>query len=247
MNIFKRVLGHLYFIYALILFLATMLVALIPALIALLFSEPQRAKIIHPTYRIWMSIFLPLVFIRVERKGTHHFKKGKNYVVIVNHNSLMDIPVSMPWIPGPNKTLAKVEMTKIPLFGVIYRAGSVLVNRKDSLSKQKSAKEMQEVLALGLHMTLYPEGTRNKSKEPLQNFHNGAFITAILAKKDIIPGILFHTKDILPIAPKLWAWPHKIRFEFLPAIDISNYDISKKNDLKRKAFEMMKNYIIENK
>ena len=247
MNIFKRVLGHIYFVYALLVFFITMLAALIPTLIALALPEPRRAKIIHPSYRIWMEVFFGLIFIRVKRKGKHYFEKGKNYVVIVNHNSLMDIPISMPWVPGPNKTLAKIEMAKIPLFGFIYRAGSVLVDRKNTQSRQKSALEMQQILGLGLHMTLYPEGTRNKSKEPLQAFYDGAFNTALLAKKDIIPGILFHTGDILPTKPNFWAWPHTIRFEFLPPILISNYDMSQKQELKDKAFEIMKNYIIENK
>src|SRR5690606_4718878 len=96
------------------------------------------AKILHPSYRIWMGIFLPLVFIRVKRTGAHYFEKGRQYVVVVNHNSLVDIPVSMPWVPGPNKTLAKIEMAKIPLFGLIYKAGSILVDRKSRESRLHS-------------------------------------------------------------------------------------------------------------
>src|SRR5690606_13580713 len=134
----------IYFAYGMLLFVATMLPVLIPAGIALCLDEPKRARLLHPVYKIWMSVFLPLVFIRVKRKGKKHFGKGKNYVVVVNHNSLVDIPVSMPWVPGPNKTLAKVEMAEIPLFGIIYKAGSILVDRKSGESRKHSTLQMQE-------------------------------------------------------------------------------------------------------
>lgn len=224
-----------------------MLVVLIPLSFALLFQEPQRAKIVHPIYKTWMSIFLPLVFIIVKRKGKQQFAKGKNYVVVVNHNSFVDIPVSMPWVPGPNKTLAKMEMAKIPLFGIIYKAGSILVDRKSDESRKESVNKMQETLAQGLHLTLYPEGTRNKTSEPLQPFYDGAFSNAIIAQKPIIPGIIFGTREILPNKPKLWAWPHQIRFEFLQPIETAGLTLNDKSNLKNQVHDIMKTYILANR
>lgn len=227
-------------------FVATMLVALIPAGIALLLEEPKRAKVLHPSYRIWMGIFLPLVFIRVKRTGAQYFEKGKQYVVVVNHNSLVDIPVSMPWVPGPNKTLAKIEMAKIPLFGIIYKAGSILVDRKSKESRLRSTIEMKETLQKGLHLTLYPEGTRNKTQNPLQPFQDGAFSIAIACQKPIMPGVIFNTKIILPDYPKFWAWPHVIRFDFLqpiPTIGLENKD---KTALKEQTYQIMEQHILAN-
>ncbi|KAA5532320.1 1-acyl-sn-glycerol-3-phosphate acyltransferase [Taibaiella lutea] len=246
MNIFKRIAGHIYFFCALVIFMLTMLVVIIPASIALLFDEPRRAKIIHPTYRIWMSVFLPLVGCPVVRKGKKHFKKGENYVVVVNHNSLVDIPVSTPWIPGPNKTLAKIEMAKTPVFGVIYTAGSILVDRESESSRKESFTKMQQTLKQGLHLCLYPEGTRNKTSEPLQPFFDGAFITAIRAQKAIIPAVIFGTKDILPNKPKLWARPKVIRYHFLEPVPTKGLSMSDRNELKDKVHDLMKQYIIQN-
>ncbi|RQO31039.1 1-acyl-sn-glycerol-3-phosphate acyltransferase [Taibaiella sp. KBW10] len=247
MNIFKRVFGHLYFVYGMILFFITMLIALIPASIALLFPEPRRAKIIHPTYKIWMSIFLPLVGCPVRRTGKAHFKKGENYVVVINHNSLVDIPVSMPWVPGPNKTLAKIEMTKVPLFGIIYRAGSILVDRKNDRSRNESLTKMQETLKMGLHLTLYPEGTRNKTDKPLQPFYDGAFMNAIMAQKPIIPGLIFSTKEILPHHIKLWAWPKTIRIHFLEPIPTAGLELKDKKVLKEQVYAIMEQHYRTNR
>lgn len=243
----KRILGHLYFFYGIVLFLVTMIVmALLPASIALLFKEPRRAKIVHPIYRVWMGIFLPLALIRVKRKGKDLFKKGQNYVVVVNHNSFVDIPVSMPWVPGPNKTLAKIELSKIPLFGIIYKTGSILVDRKKENSRKESFMAMQKTLKeYKLHLTLYPEGTRNKSDQPLLPFYDGAFITAIRAQKPIMMGVLFHTKKILPETPKFWAWPRSIEFHFIDSIETQGMSLKQKDELKEQVRSTMEAYFIQ--
>lgn len=250
MNIFKRILGHIYFFYALILFLITMLIVIIPILLANALyknNELKRIRAVHRIFILWMNVFLSLVFIRVKRKGLHHFKPGNNYVVIINHNSLADIPISSPYVPGPNKTLAKADFMKVPLFNIIYKSGSILVDRKSDESRKQSIKKMIETLEQGIHLTLYPEGTRNKTNEPLQPFYDGAFRTAISAQKDIIPGILFGTKEILPRRPKLWAWPHKVRFEFLEPIPVKELNINDTGRLKQEAFNLMKKYIVDNR
>src|SRR6185369_6074570 len=121
------------------------------------------------------KIFLTLAGCPLTVRGKEHFKKGETYIVICNHNALIDVPVSSPGIPGGNKTIAKAEMAKIPLFGLIYKTCSILVDRKSEKSRRDSFTRMGEVLEMGLHMCIYPEGTRNKTAEPLKSFHDGAF------------------------------------------------------------------------
>jgi 1-acyl-sn-glycerol-3-phosphate acyltransferase len=182
------------------------------------------------------------VFSGVRRiiKGREHFKKGENYVVVCNHNSLMDIPLSTPSIPGPNKTIAKTEMAKIPLFGMIYKRGSILVNRKSEESRRSSFSKMKAVLDLGLHMCIYPEGTRNKTSEPLQRFHDGAFRLAVETKKQIIPSVIFYTSRVLPRKP-FFFWPHKVEMHFLPPVAVNQ---KSPQQLKEEVFAIMKSYLL---
>jgi 1-acyl-sn-glycerol-3-phosphate acyltransferase len=247
MNPIKRILGHIYFVYALTLFAATMLIVFIPIWLTSLLNEPQRARVMHPIFRIWMGVYMLLAFCPVIRKGRKHFKKGQNYVVVCNHNSFADVPVSSPWIPGPNKTLAKVEMAHIPIFGVIYKTGSVLVDRKNEASRRDSFAQMIETLEKGLHLCLYPEGTRNKTTQPLQPFHKGAFKTAIDTQKPIIPGLIFNTRGILPDRPKFWAWPNKIHFHFLPAVETTGLQAGDAERLKEEVRTKMEAYFVQHR
>lgn len=91
-----------------------------------------------------MNIFLPLIGVFIKVKGQENFRNGKNFIVVCNHNSLIDIPVSSPQIPGPNKTIAKMGLAKIPVFGTAYKLGSVLVDRKDKNSRKNSFNKMKK-------------------------------------------------------------------------------------------------------
>ena len=247
MKFLKNIPGHLFAVYAAVVFVATMLAVLLPIWIISLMPEPMRARCLHPVFRLWMGVYMPLIFCPVFRKGKKNFKKGENYVVVINHNSLMDIPVSSPWIPGPNKTLAKMEMSRIPLFGIIYKTGSILVNRKSDGSRRDSFARMQETLDLGIHLCLYPEGTRNKTSQPMQSFFDGAFVTAIRAQKPLIPGIIFNTGKILPHNKTFWVRPMPVRIHFLDPIPTAGLTTGDAGELKNKVRELMESYYMNNK
>ena len=164
-----------------------------------------------------MKVYLTIVGCPLRVKGKENFKKGESYIVICNHNSFMDVPISSPAIPGGNKTIAKAELAKTPVFGLIYKTGSVLVDRKSDASRKESFIKMKETLNMGLHMCIYPEGTRNISSEPLKPFHDGAFKLAVDSGKSIIPALIFHTREILPANKTFYFWPHQHGNSFLIA------------------------------
>src|SRR5882757_5843240 len=140
--------------------------------------------------RWWMNVWLILAGCPVTVRGKENFITGENYIVVFNHNALMDVPLSAPYVPGANKTIAKASFAKTPLFGWFYTRGSVLVDRKDERSRVKSYEAMKKTLAMGMHMCIYPEGTRNRTAEPLKQFYDGAFKLAVDTKKEIIPCII---------------------------------------------------------
>ncbi len=189
-----------------------------------------------------MRFFFFIAGLRLKKKGKENFKKGETYIVVCNHNTLLDVPVSTPGIPGASKTIAKIEMSRIPFFGMMYKRGSVLVDRKNDESRKASFSKMKEVLELGIHMCIYPEGTRNKTNEPLQRFHDGAFRLAADTNHLILPAIIFNTKKIFPNDKKFFLWPGKIEMHFLPPVEVASQTAEQ---LKEKIFALMKEYYIQ--
>src|SRR5215213_3280794 len=243
MNFIKNILGRIFAFWALFVFAFTLLLIILPVWIIGFQPEPKRIVSLFKIFIVWMKVFFVLAGVKRIFRGKENFKKGENYIVICNHRSFMDVPLSSPGIPGANKTIAKAGMARIPLFGLIYKSGSVLVNRKNEQSRKASYAKMKEVLAMGLHMCLYPEGTRNKTSEPLQRFHDGAFRLAVDTQKKIHPGVIFFYNILLPRNKTFYFWPHKVEMHFLPPIAVNDRTVEA---IKEEAFEKMKNYYLSN-
>ena len=246
MDVIKNILGRILACWAILVFVLSMLL-IIPAawLTRYIKTEPRRSAVFINVSRIWMKIFFVLIGVRRIFTGREHFKKGENFIIVCNHNSFMDVPLTSPGIPGPNKTIAKDEMAKIPVFNIIYKGGSVLLNRKSEASRKASYLKMKEVLRLGMHMVIFAEGTRNRTREPLQRFHDGAFKLAVDTKKPILPTVIFYTEKVLPNNKKFFFWPHRVEMHHLQPVPVTENETSE--ELKNKVHEIMRKFIVENK
>ncbi len=243
MKIVKEIFGRIWAFWGLISFVGTFLIIFIPSMLSHLMPDPKGQKFFISVSRIWMTVWLYMVGCPLKVRGREHFKKGSTYIVTCNHNSMLDIPISCPFIPGGNKTIAKDSFTKVPLFGWFYRRGAVLVNRKSEISRRQSFDEMKKVLAKGMHMSVYPEGTRNRTNEPLKKFHDGAFKLAVATNTAIIPAIIFNTKKALPVNKSFYFIPHKLEMHFLPPIPVGTQSA---DQLKEKVFTVMSDYYSRN-
>ncbi len=218
MNIFKNIFGRIWALWGLVSFLTTFLIIFLPSMLSHLMKEPAGQKYFIAVSKIWMNVWLFLIGCPVKVTGKEHFKKGSAYIVVYNHNAFLDVPLSAPYVPGPNKTIAKASFVKIPIFGQFYSRGSVLVDRRDDRSRGKSFDKMKKVLNAGMHMCIYPEGTRNRSAQPIKPFYDGAFKLSAATGKEIIPCVIFGTKKAMPINKKFFLYPTRLNMKFLPAV-----------------------------
>lgn len=246
MRTFKAIIARIFAAWALIIFVITLLLFFIPFVLFCYFMpDPVKTRRFNRYSRVWMGVYLPLVGCPLTVRGKENFRPGETYIVVCNHNSFMDVPITTPAIPGGNKTIAKIEITKVPIFGMMYRTGSVLVDRKSEASRKESYVSMKKALAMGLHVCIYPEGTRNKTPQPLTAFQSGAFRLAAETGKSLLPGIIFHTRNVLPANKFFYFMPHRLEIQFLPPITVSPADTAE--TLKRKVFMIMEEKLLEKK
>ena len=237
MKIFKEIFARIWSFWGLISFIATFLIIFLPSMLSYFMDAVAGQKYFVMISRAWMNTWLFLIGCPVKVSGKENFIRGHNYIVVFNHNALLDVPLSSPYVPGANKTIAKASFAKVPLFGLFYKKGSVLVDRKNEKSRFKSIEAMKTVLATGMHMCIYPEGTRNRTGEPLKKFYDGAFILSLNTSKEIIPCVITGTKKAMPINKTFYLWPTRLHMYFLPAVSPAGYTVA---ELNRKVFLMMK-------
>jgi 1-acyl-sn-glycerol-3-phosphate acyltransferase len=240
-----EIFARIWALWALIIFVATLLVVFIPILLTFLIPEPKGVKTFKAISKVWMDIFLFLIGCPVKLIGKENYNPALNYVVTSNHNSLMDVPVMTPYFPGPNKTIAKKSFAKVPIFGWVYTRGSVLVDRSSDFSRKKSFDDMKKVLLQeNLNMALYPEGTRNRTGKPLKSFYDGAFKLAADCERDIIPVIMVNTANALPPGKIFFLLPYRLQIHLLPPV--SHVGKTAK-EIKEEVFQTMWGYIEKTK
>ena len=242
MKVAKTIFGGIWALWGLISFVLTFLIIFIPSMIPYLVPDPKGQDLFIRISRIWMTVWLYMVGCPLKVSGKENFAKGTSYIVTCNHNSMLDIPISCPFIPGGNKTIAKKSFVKVPLFGWFYRKGAVLVDRKSEISRRKSFEEMKKVLAMGMHMSVYPEGTRNRTDEPLKKFYDGAFKLAVDTNTAVIPAVIFNTKKALPVHKPFYFIPHRLYMDFLEPIPVAGQTTEQLRD---KVFQVMKDHYLK--
>jgi 1-acyl-sn-glycerol-3-phosphate acyltransferase len=192
---------------------------------------------------IWSMIFSGLTFIRYEFHGRENFKKGRSYIYVSNHTSFLDLPGIRLLIPGEFRPLAKKELLKIPVFGLIARGATVIVDRTDRDSKHKSLDRLKKILTNGISILLFAEGTQNRTKEALQPFKDGAFRLAIDTQRPLLPMVVIGAGKLMPPGT-IQLKPGVIKIVVAP--EIPTEGLTDVAQLKQKTFDVMKTMITEN-
>lgn len=139
-----------------------------------------------------------LTFIRYRFHGREHFRKGQPYIYVSNHTSFLDLPGIRMLIPGQFRPLAKKELRKIPVFGWIAQAATVIVDRSSTESRRKSIERLKATLRHGISILIFAEGTQNRTSEMLQPFHDGAFRIAVDTQQPILPMVVIGAGKLMP-------------------------------------------------
>lgn len=244
MKIFKEIFARIWALWGLVTFVITFIIIFPISMLSNYYKSYKRGQdYFIKVSKVWMQIWLFLIACPVKVNGKANFVNGKTYIVIFNHNALLDVPLSAPFVPGPNKTIAKASFAKIPIFSMFYKRGGILVDRKKESSRIKSYEEMKKVLEQGIHMSIYPEGTRNRSEAPLKTFYDGAFKLAKDTQKEIMPCIITGTKKAMPINKFFYLLPTKLSMTFLPPISPLHIDAKAMKEI---AFAEMTNFYVAN-
>jgi 1-acyl-sn-glycerol-3-phosphate acyltransferase len=191
--------------------------------------------------RLWSWLFSKLNFIPYEIHGREHIK-NKSYIYVSNHTSFLDIPGLCLALPGQFRPLAKKELLKIPIFGWIASTAAVIVDRSSHDSRVKSLEHLKQIIAKGISILIFAEGTQNRSNEILQPFKDGAFRIALETKQPILPIMIMGAGKLMPPG-KFKILPGRIKIVIGEEIPVDDYTTMDLQQLKSKVFDTMKGLV----
>jgi len=247
MKLLLKPFKFLYCIYALILFIGVMLLLFPFVLIASLFGRITGGNMVYRLCMLWGDIWCFLVFIYHRNYYEQPMDKKKQYVFVGNHISFIDAPLLVKTIRRPIRALGRIELSKTPVFGFIYRSVVVIVDRSDREHRAQSVRNLISMINKGVSIIIMPEGTFNLTTQPLKNFYDGAFRVAIETQTTIKPFLLLDAYDRMHYRNLFTLTPGKSRSVFLEEIPVDGLTIENLPALKEKVYNLMEKKLIEYK
>ena len=147
---------------------------------------------------LWGRYILWAARVKAKVIGEEHIDKKQSYVIVVNHESNLDIIGIYGYLPVDFRWVMKIEIRKIPILGpVCERMEHVYVDRSNREKAIESLRRAKARLVNGTSILFFPEGTRSNKPEMLP-FKKGAFRMALDLQLPILPVTLRNTGVLMP-------------------------------------------------
>jgi 1-acyl-sn-glycerol-3-phosphate acyltransferase len=138
-------------------------------------------------------------------------------------------------------------MSRIPLFGFIYKNAIVTVDRSNAAARANSVRVLKSVLRKDISIFMFPEGTFNETHRPLKEFYDGAFRIAIETQTPVKPILFLDAYDRLPYESLFSLNPGRSRSVFLKEISVEGLSLKDVPALKQKVHDVMEQALIRYK
>ena len=194
------------------------------ALLIFIITYPfdKRRAVLHKFSIVWALLYFWISPCwKIRYSGKENCKHGKTYVVVSNHQAMLDITL-MYKLPLVFRWVSKREVLKMPFVGwLLALHGDVLIKRGNASSAKAMIKSCKIWLDKKVSITIFPEGTRSKDGQ-VHDFKEGAFLLAKMNKVAILPVVLNGTYE----ATKKFALPVRQKFDLHILPEISEEEVA---------------------
>jgi 1-acyl-sn-glycerol-3-phosphate acyltransferase len=192
----------------------------VASFIALVVCYPfDKKRVVVHKLSEWLTdiVFIFAPGMRRDVIGMENIDPKQAYVVVLNHQSMVDI-LSIYNLPLIFKWVSKKEVYRIPIVGqLLYAHGDIVINRASAKEAMRLVHTRGlEWLKKGASVSIFPEGTRSSDGE-IHNFKAGAFLLAKDAGVPILPIVLDGTNTMIRNG-WLVNWRNKITIRVLPPV-----------------------------
>jgi 1-acyl-sn-glycerol-3-phosphate acyltransferase len=178
------------------LFVVVTIVMSIMALVVTLFDKTGNA--FRKLGGVWGRIGLWLSGVKLRIIGEENYDPSASYVIVSNHASMYDILAVLAGIKSNLRIMAKIELSKVPLWGwAVKRGDFIFIRRGGNREALQSLLEAKQKLDEGKSAYIFADGTRSPDGT-IQPFKRGAFTIASKSQKPILPITILGSHKIMP-------------------------------------------------
>ena len=175
-------------------FVFTMVSGMVCIIIGMIF----KSEATNITAVVWARLCCAIAPIKVIMHGKNNYHHDTSYVIVANHQSMVDIPVLHGFLGLPIKWVMKNELGRIPVFGTACKTlGCVFVDRKNHSAAIDSIEKAKTKIPQNACVLFFAEGTRSRNGQ-LMPFKKGAFRFAYETGQPILPITIKNSIKLLP-------------------------------------------------
>ncbi len=158
--------------------------------------------------KFWAKTICWLTFVKVTIKGRENISPRTAYVFVANHQGAFDIFSVYGYLPHNFRWLMKQPLRKIPFVGyACAKAHHIFVDNSTPAATHTTLKNAESILARGLSVVVFPEGSRSRSGK-MHRFKRGAFFLASEFDLPVVPITIDGAYEVMPRGAKLPHWGH---------------------------------------
>ena len=208
-------------------------------------SNPKWYSQAHKLRRLWGRWLFFWGPIWVKQIIEEPFDHNKPYVITPNHTSQLDIVTLTVKLKLDFSFMAKIELERIPVFGIFFRTIDIAVDRKSVKQSANAYQKAKNFLDSGKSLVIFPEATIRMQAPKLGIFKDGAFKLAIEKQIDILPVTIIGNWIILPDKGKFHFRPGKVVQYIHKPISTKGMSLNQADALKQKVFGIIENKLAE--
>jgi 1-acyl-sn-glycerol-3-phosphate acyltransferase len=165
-------------------------------------------------------------FVTLDISGLDNIDPTRNYIVVANHQSLVDIPM-VSHLPMHMKWVAKKSLFSVPVLGWIMKmSGGISVDLSVENKRNQILQQANIYLHQNYTVIFFPEGIRSTDGS-LGRFSKGAFDLAVDTRTTILPVVMDDLWDFLPMRSWVFAKSRAVKIRVLKPVETAGMDAGK--------------------
>lgn len=202
-------------------------------------SDEKRYHRAHRLRVFWGELLLLVCFVKRKLYFEAPIDPHKTYIIVSNHSSYLDIASLAVALPLDLNYIGKIQLQKIPVFGIFFRTIDIAVDRRNAMQSARAYKKADQQLKLGKRsIVIFPEGGIKPAAPKLSSFKDGPFKMAIENNIEILPvSMPDNYKRLSPHADA--AWPGLMRIYIHKPVSVSGMTAADVAALRDRVYEMI--------
>lgn len=176
--------------------------------------------------------------------GRDNIPSENGFMLYGNHQGMFDVLAIATSCDAPLAIVYKKELRSVPLLKQIYACtNSFAMDREDGRQSLTVIRSVTEEVLKGRNYVIFPEGTRSRKGNEMNEFHAGSFRAAMKAKCPIVPMALI---DCFKVLDQKGSKPVTVQLHYLPAISYNEYKDMKTTELAQLVKDRIQQVIDQN-